>query len=43
MKEIDEKLFALLEGIWTEEEKEEDRSFTMSESLSSQRYTHMMH
>lgn len=27
MDEIDEKLFALLEGIWTEEEKEEARSF----------------
>lgn len=27
MDEIDEKLFALLEGVWTEEEKEEARSF----------------
>lgn len=27
MDEIDEKLFALLEGIWTGEEKEEARSF----------------
>ena len=27
MDEIDEKLFALLEGVWTEKEKEEARSF----------------
>lgn len=27
MDEIDEKLFASLKGVWTEEEKEEARSF----------------